>query len=359
MIATVIATLFSVSLVQAQMTYTWTNADSGNSNFNDADNWSPGGGPPLAVDSAIFNAGGWDINVTSRAYLKNITFSTPNLGTIDFSQQNSEDHRFGSQSEGTWDIGTGNILHVSSINRFELTQPVTKTGAGTFLLSQANIGTGNRGIAIVGGTVILNSANTPEANNSAWSVAAGATLGGNGGIRSTSPSVNGEADIFGTLQAGGSGDITDGQSNVIDAGSQFGTFSVDYTGDTTKGINMKNDSNLVIQFSADSSQNSQIDMLGGLFDIESGVTLDLFAPGAIAAGTYTLLSFDVGGVGNPAGTYAGTFSNLRLNNAAAGSDYSLAYDANSIDLVVIPEPGTFVLLGTLGCCLMLFHRRLS
>ncbi len=91
-----------------------------------------------------------------------------------------------------------------------------------------------------------------------------------------------------------------------------------------------------------------LDMIVDLLSFTGSLTLNgdstLNVTGAIAPGDYTIISSTAG--------ITGTFGAENLDPGM-----SLSYDANSITLHVIPEPGTLALLAAAGVCLAPRRRR--
>ena len=83
--------------------------------------------------------------------------------------------------------------------------------------------------------------------------------------------------------------------------------------------------------------------------IFNGNTVNFTNLGGLAAGLYTLFTFDA------ANAYTGT---LAVGSGLGGLTGNFIYNANSIQLSVVPEPGTLALvIGGLGLIAFRFRRR--
>lgn len=90
----------------------------------------------------------------------------------------------------------------------------------------------------------------------------------------------------------------------------------------------------------------------GAFTITTGSFLDIdltdFTP---ATGTFDLVTFD-----SRVGSY--DLSDITITGLGGGLTASVAYDTNSMNLVIVPEPGTFALLaGLTGLAFVMLRRR--
>ncbi len=343
-------------------TLTWTNGDTGNSNITDADNWSPiaapGNSDTLVFDNlaagnptwnnssnsfrptAQFDSSGWDVDVTARFYASVDLDTTTPVGLVTVTTANTG-ARIGAQNAANWNISAGNTLHYTGVGRFELAQQPIKNGGGVLVIDMTGAVTGNRGITVNAGTVLINSGGTavtgggaPRATNQSWSIGADGTLGGTGLVRSNRP--DGIA-VDGTIAPGGNG--------------AFGALieSLEIEDD----IEMNPGSVLAIDFGA-----------AGVSDVLRLVE------GAAPAGTFNLSDLDntlsitgaaipiVGSYTIVDGANTGTFETILYNNVDVTSDptFSITYNADSIVVGVIPEPASLTLLG-LGGLLILGGRR--
>ena len=163
----------------------------------------------------------------------------------------------------------------------------------------------------------------------AVSVDAGAVLGGTGTIGGVSAAVSGTvapglADALGTLS--------------------FASTAVDFS----------SDGSLLAQLDAASFTSDLLSLTGtGSLTLGGTSTLDLVGPASFtSAGTYTLATF-------PSGNRTSEFTTVKYNGTTYASPTTtgginsggtLVYNADSIQLVVVPEPGTLALAG-LGMCL--------
>ena len=230
------------------------------------------------------------------------------------------------------------------------TGSVTKLGAGTLAITGA-YGAGGETI-VSAGTLLLNGSTgdmtsvgpppvfTGQKN---YSVAAGATLGGTGTINLLSTST---AAITGIVAPGLSSAL--GTLTVAGGTVDFGT----------------NGGSLLAQLNANPAVFTS-DLLatsGGSLTLGGSSILDLVGPASFTtAGTYTLATF-------ASGSRTGEFTTVKYNGApvanptttnAVNFSGTLVYNADSIQLVVVPEPGTLALAG-LGAGLAgwaVFNRR--
>jgi hypothetical protein len=346
-------------------TLTWTNGDGGNSNINNAGNWLPSAAPTdddvLIFDDAgvgdpKWNAtlapalrvtdGGFTFDVVSRMYINDdattpadiaLDYSTPSLGLLTFNTTNSSNGRFGvTGSPGaTWNIGSGNTVYVTGVGRTEFNQDVEKLGDGLLVFDTAQ-SNGNRGVAVNGGTLLLNHTST-RGRNTSWSVAAGATLGGNGTVRNDGQ--NG-IQVDGTLSPGGDGTY----------GSVIGTFAAELTNDTASNndIKMNDGSILAIDFGT-AGETDLLDITDGRLDLDdAGNTLSIMGPIAPLPGNYTIVQ----------GLNTGTFEEVLYNGSSVLTDplFTVNYNPNDITVSIIPEPASIALLGA-GALLIAGRRR--
>ena len=83
--------------------------------------------------------------------------------------------------------------------------------------------------------------------------------------------------------------------------------------------------------------------------IAGGATLSIAGASALVAGTYDLLTYT--------GTLTGSFTTDSIDGLAGGLSGSILSDGDSIYLSVIPEPGTYTLLGGLFALIYVMLRR--
>jgi autotransporter-associated beta strand protein len=195
-------------------------------------------------------------------------------------------------SSGTGEIA-GAIVDNSSTNKTS----VSKFGVGTWTLSGANTYTGNT--AINSGTVLVNGNNTGATGN----VSVSGTLGGIGTIGGNT-TVNSGGIVTGAT-AGTAGTLGfNGKTLAIGAS---GTFSVDIGGVTS----------------------DELSNIGTLDLSAAGDILSFNALSSLTANSYTLATY---------GSETGIFNTV--NNLPSG--YALQYNSTELDLVSVPEPGTWI-----------------
>jgi autotransporter-associated beta strand protein len=264
-------------------------------------------------------------------------------------------------SGGTKDTYSG-LLGDSNGSRKANNFSVTKSGSGVFELTNANTYTG--GTTVSGGTLLVSNTTGSALGSGGVLVNTGATLGGSGIIATTGTATN---TINGNLQVGIGGSDT------------MSTMTLTATGTTSFA-------NANLSFNLDTaSTNSNSLAVGATHDVLfSNVTLTLNLQGSnlIAYGTeYTLftgLTLAGGGLDNSGFGGDLAFSNdpTQMANALkgytidftgfpAGTGYSPSYliltpngtsNGYNIDVVVVPEPGTWALmLG--GLALLVIYQR--
>jgi len=225
---------------------------------------------------------------------------------------------------------TGNLTRLGNAT---VTDTLTKTGAGIAALSGTNNYQGTTTVST--GTLLING--TLDNTGANVSVASGATLGGNGTINRS-----------GSLAAGG----------ILSAGDMVGTTSQVGTlafgsGGATSGLTMLGTS--VLKFDL---QQGNFTVGGGINDLVTvggNLTLDgtlqvTELGGSLTNGTYRLFS------------YTGTLTDNTLAidsaflTAHAGSTIDTSV-ANQINLLVVPEPATLILLTFSLTTVMILRRR--
>ena len=195
---------------------------------------------------------------------------------------------------------------------------VTKSGAGTWVLSGTNSYTG--ATTVSEGTLLINGSTT----GSAFSVSnAGSTLGGNGTITpgaSHSLAVN-SGSILAPGVTGTAGNLTIALTNTGDSAA-FATGSTFAFDLGAPGTNDK------LVFTG---------LAAGVHDVTFNSNVVNFSSlGGLAQGAYTLFTFDANNA------YTGTLQIGTGLESFATSNFT--YNANNIVLNVVPEPQTWALL---------------
>lgn len=255
-------------------------------------------------------------------------------GDIDISQNSGSDiARTVKLTAGANDraVFSGNIISSSAT---VFTDSLVIEGGGTVVLS----GTGNTFTSptvVNAGTVLLaNNAGTTSATGSN-SVTINGTLGGTGRIApgtSNSLVVN-----SGGVVAPGDGGI---ESLEINLAGTTGTASF-LSGSTFSFDLAAPGSSDLLAFTGLTASSSDVTF--------NGNTVDFTNLGGLAAGLYTLFTFD------QADAYTGT---LTVGSGLGSFTGNFVYNANSIQLNVVPEPGTMALvIGGLGLIALRLRRR--
>jgi autotransporter-associated beta strand protein len=227
----------------------------------------------------------------------------------------------------TLNPGTG-VTHTYSgaIANRAANMTLTKTGNGTQILGGTNGYTGNT--TVTAGTLLINGSTT---SNSLFSVAAGATLGGDG-------TVGGATTINGILAPGNSIGTLNIAANTTWAGAATAGAATDWKFELGAG----NTSDL-LNITGDFLKNTTA---GSVF------RFDFLAGTAI--GTFKLTDWT--------GTTGFSASDFSYTNLGVGNTGTFAFNGSQLDFIVtvIPEPSTYaMLIGGLGLMAYLRRRRQS
>lgn len=209
---------------------------------------------------------------------------------------------------------------------------LTKTGAGTQILSAANTYTG--ATLVSAGTLVVNGSTSAS---SVVSVSSGATLGGNG-------TIGGAATINGNLTPG----VAIG---LLNFGSSLALTS---TAITTMEIN-------------GTTRGTSYDAVNVVGALTNGGTLSLVLGTTFDPGNYSFNLFDFG-------SQTGAFDSIALSGTYSGlltgsgdtrtlvdgvNTWTFAYSTGDLSLAVVPEPSTWALLALGMTSLMVVRRRRS
>lgn len=260
------------------------------------------------------------VDIASGAFLDISNHSTTvagltGAGTV-YSYGGSSGHLGVATPDGERQVFSGTLG--GSFPNFAL----TKSGAGTLVLSAANNYTGATTVA--GGTLLING----SLGTTVTTVNSGATLGGTGSLAGAT-----------TIQSGG----------ILSPGDSIGTLT--FTG----GLAL--DSGAVLNFDLGTTSDLVVVNGGFLTGPSSGnVTLNLSNAGGLTAATYNLFTFT--------GATLSSFdaSDFTVGTSPSGWNYAFNLTADSLQLTVtaaaVPEPATSAaLLGALTLGLVLVRRR--
>lgn len=199
---------------------------------------------------------------------------------------------------------------------------LTKTGAGTQILSGTNTYTGNTTVST--GTLLINGSTSAS---SAVSVASGATLGGNG-------TIGGATTITGILAPGNS----IGTLNV--------TSNVTWVGAATAGAT----TNWLFELGT-SNTSDKLNITGNfLKDTSLGTTFMFDFAGSANEGTFTLVDWT-----GTTGFSVGDFSYTNLGGGLTGT---FNFNGSQLDFIAVPEPSTaWSMAAGLAMVVIFAHRR--
>lgn len=296
-----------------------------------------------SLGSATDSLGGLVMNPGSGTATVNFSSATPSIGSLASSGAGTSSVVLGNtttSSATTLSIGGngtsttfGGSISDGTGTNVAAVGNVTKAGAGSLTFTGVNTYTG--ATAVSAGSLFVNG----SLGNTAVTVASGATFGGVGGSIGL-----GAASV--TINSGGilSNGAGAGLLTVNGSVSIAGTFSFDYDGDTT---------------SAD------------LLDVNGTLTLnnatlnlsDLGGNSYVAGDKFTLISYDVLGVGS---TFSG-FADDQIYTIGGG-EWRFDYDdtlagqnggtgSNFVTITAVPEPAA-AFLGAIGLLAILRRRRL-
>ena len=253
-------------------------------------------------------------------------------GDIDISQNSGSDiARTVKLTAGTSDraIFSGNIISSSAT---VFTDSLVIDGGGTVVLSGTN-NTFTSPVVVNAGTVLLaNNAGTTSATG-ANSVTINGTLGGTGRI--APGTANGITVNSGAVVSPGDGGI---ESLEINLSSTTGTASF-LSGSTFSFDLAAPGASDVLAFTGLTASSGDVAF--------NGNTVNFTNIGGLAAGLYTLFTFD------QANAYTGT---LNVGSGLGGFTGNFVYNADRIQLNVVPEPGTVALIVS-GLGLIAFRLR--
>ena len=213
--------------------------------------------------------------------------------------------------------------------KFNSTSPITLTGGNTY----------SGGTEIQSGTLIAaNGASGSASGTGSLLVDSGATLAGSGTINSTNNTINGNV----TVGSGGA-NTTDVLTMTASGTTVFSgaalSFNLDAVSTNSNVLALGSTPNV---YFGNGTTTLTLNMLGtGSHDIASGTEYILFT--ASSAADYKDLTFSGGRITNFNLTLTGLASNGQANSVYYGDSYLILNGAN-IEILVVPEPGTWALM---------------
>jgi len=319
----------------------------------------------LSISGGVLDLGGTTQNVDTLSVTGASTIQNGNLEADDI---------FGGQVFA-FSNSTGTVQVSANLLDSADPVPLTKTGAGVLNLSGSNTYSG--GTTVSGGTVLLSNTHGSATGTGSLTVGAGATLGGYGSSSGQNFSI------------AGTGTTTSARANVlVGLNSLADTNTVHTLTLTASSASTIADVNLTFNLDAKSTASTQLNVgnTAIAFGTDAGsvqFTLNLQNEPAIVGSytTYTLIAGTSSGnqysgltlgstinLGNGATETIITGNNLQLAFGSAvdqsfygAHSYLVLYQAagvDDIDVVVVPEPGTWALMiGGLGVLLFWQRRR--
>tara|TARA_R100000027_G_scaffold53229_1_gene42062 strand:- start:57055 stop:58206 length:1152 start_codon:yes stop_codon:yes gene_type:complete len=359
--------------------YTWTGAV--DNNWDTAGNWSGDGGiPDDGSDLAIFDSSPGIVTLNNQ-YLTRVSFQTAGWtiqGTGGFDLENLVSNApLSSSGAGIntlavtlfpdrnidVDVSSGNTLvHTGTMS---MDASITKTGVGTLILNSSSTTAESSNILVSGGTALINYDQVNSSSNGARPGARdGGTIGGHGTIAVGGSSITSNLQF--RVAQSGSGTLSPGGDGTTEGGSIIGTLDIDFANaGSSNVITMYEDSILAIDIDPVSNQSDLVNMFlsgggsGAGWNIRSGATLDITTVGGSAFDPGD--SFIISTFINSAGVADyGQFDSVLINgnDAFLNPEFYIDYNLNSIEVGLIPEPGTYGLISGLFILgLATFRRR--
>jgi fibronectin-binding autotransporter adhesin len=230
---------------------------------------------------------------------------------------------------------------------------LTKSGAGTWVLTGANTYSGNTTIS--GGTLVAGNTTGSVTGTSAVTIAAAGTLAGTGGTITGTVAVNGTITAgTGANTSSTTGTLTTGSQTwnaggkyyaKVNAGTVTGTPLAPVGGDATGDV-------LVMSgLSVPTTFNVSLAALGGGTTFADGAELELASVNSasgVFAGVLSQLTLTYSGV-----SFSGSDNALQLADVEVGSNDELVAEA----VVGTPEPASVALLGLAAAPLLGVRRR--